>query len=275
MGVAVLRAVAEDVDCTLVAAVDPAAAGSRASDLCGVADLDQLIVRDTDHLDASSTDVFVDFTVASSAMQNAKWCARNDVHLVIGTSGITETHLEELRGMFEGASSNCIVAPNFSLGAVLMMRFAEIAAAWMSSGEIIELHHDRKVDSPSGTSMSTAQRMAQSALNRTPDVRQPFIRPGTQRLSDGASPAGSGVAPKEVIQGARGALGAGGVHIHSVRLPGLLAHQEVVFGSEGETLSIRHDSFDRTSFMPGVLLAVKNIAILPGVTVGIDGLLGI
>jgi len=144
------------------------------------------------------------------------------------------------------------VAPNFAIGAVLMMRFAELAAPYFETAEIIELHHDQKVDAPSGTAMHTAERMA-------------------ARSADwGADPT-----TKTVVEGARGGSGPGGIRMHSVRLRGLVAHQEVLLGTAGQSLSIRHDSYDRASFMPGVVLAVKAVASHPGVTVGLDALLDI
>ncbi|HRW41200.1 MAG TPA: 4-hydroxy-tetrahydrodipicolinate reductase, partial [Microthrixaceae bacterium] len=146
--------------------------------------------------------------------------------------------------------SNCVIAPNFAIGAVLMMHFAEVAAPYFDSAEIIELHHENKLDAPSGTAVHTAQRMAEASKDWTPD-------PTTS----------------ELIEGARGGVGPADIHIHSVRLRGLVAHQEVLLGTAGQTLTLRHDSIDRTSFMPGVVLAVKKVADRPGVTVGLEALL--
>jgi 4-hydroxy-tetrahydrodipicolinate reductase len=167
---------------------------------------------------------------------------------VVGTTGLGDADYDELRGAF--TTSNCVVAPNFAIGAVLMMRLAEIAAPFFESVEIIELHHEAKKDAPSGTAMLTVERIAAASSEWTPD-------PTTV----------------EVVPGARGAKGPGGIAVHSVRLKGLVAHQEVLFGTTGQSLSIRHDSYDRSSFMPGVLLAVKRVAERPGVTVGLDALL--
>src|SRR5262249_13145089 len=140
--------------------------------------------------------------------------------------------------------------PNFAIGAVLMMRFAELAAPWFETAEVIELHHDAKADAPSGTATMTVERMAKASSTWAPDPTR-----------------------QEVVAGARGGVGPAGIHVHSVRLRGLVAHQEVLLGTTGQSLTIRHDSYDRSSFMPGVLLAVKQIASRPGVTFGLDALL--
>jgi 4-hydroxy-tetrahydrodipicolinate reductase len=240
MGGEVCRAVAADPELELVAAVDP-----RITD-AGVAS-----GTTPDVMAAQGVEVAVDFTVAESALRNAAWCAEHGVHAVIGTSGISEAAVGELRAAFAGPP-NCLVAPNFAIGAVLMVRLAEMAAPFFDSAEIIELHHDGKVDAPSGTAVHTAERLAAASSSWAPDPT---------RVS--------------TLEGARGAVGPGQVHIHSVRLRGLVAHQEVLLGTTGQSLSIRHDSYDRTSFMPGVVLAVKRIAAHPGVTVGLDAFLGL
>jgi 4-hydroxy-tetrahydrodipicolinate reductase len=198
----------------------------------------------------SSIDVAVDFTAASAARENAAWCAEHGVHAVIGTSGITDDDVASFRAQF--TSSNCLVAPNFAIGAVLMVRLSELAAPYFDTVEILEQHHDGKIDAPSGTAVHTAERIAAVKAEWAADPTQ-----------------------KETIAGARGSLGPAGIHVHSMRLRGIIASQEVVFGTTGQTLQIRHDTFDRTSFMPGVLLATKRIADHPGVTVGLDQYLGI
>jgi 4-hydroxy-tetrahydrodipicolinate reductase len=196
----------------------------------------------------SGVEVVVDFTEADAARENLRWCAENGVHAVVGTTGLSEADYEELRASF--TSSNCVVAPNFAIGAVLMMRLAEIAAPYFESVEVIELHHENKVDAPSGTAMLTVERIAAASSEWTPD-------PTT----------------REILQGARGGKGPADIPVHSLRVRGLVAHQEVLFGTTGQTLTIRHDSLDRSSFMPGVLLAVKRVADRPGVTIGLDALL--
>ena len=250
MGSTVCRAIVADRELQLVAAVDPLHAGI---DLRGVtgADLRGLQVSpDLESLARAEAQVAVDFTHIDAARANLAWCAANGVHAVVGTSGFTAADYEELATRF--TRSNCFIAPNFAIGAVLMMRFAELAAPYFETAEIIELHHDQKVDAPSGTAMHTAERMAARSSEWAPD-------PTT----------------KHVVEGARGGVTPGGIRIHSVRLRGMVAHQEVLLGTAGQSLSIRHDSYDRASFMPGVVLAVKSVGSHPGVTVGLDAFLDI
>jgi 4-hydroxy-tetrahydrodipicolinate reductase len=210
-------------------------------------------------------DVVVDFTSPAAVLDNLRWCAEAGLSMVIGTSGFSGPRIAEAGRIVDSAaettagaeatSPRVLVVPNFSVGAVLMMKFAEQAAKFFESAEIIELHHGGKLDAPSGTAARTAAMIAaaRSAAG---------LRPGPD-------------ATATQLEGARGAV-VDGVHVHSVRLAGLVAHQEVLLGGYGETLTIRHDSLDRASFMPGVLIAVRGIASLPpGLTVGLDGLLGL
>jgi 4-hydroxy-tetrahydrodipicolinate reductase len=246
MGATVGAAVAAAAGLELVAAVDPAGEGGQASP--GVS-----ISPDLEALAAAEVEVAVDFTVPGAAVASAEWCSAHGIHSVIGTTGIDKDALGRLRTAFpDGAGLGCVVAPNFAIGAVLMMRFAELAAPWFDTAEIIELHHDAKVDAPSGTAMLTAERMAAASVDWGLDPTR-----------------------VEVLPGARGGTGPAGIRIHSVRLRGLVAHQEVLLGGAGQSLSIRHDSYDRQSFMPGVLLAVREVATRPGLTVGLEHLLGI
>ena len=288
MGATVCDAVARDAELELVGGVDPTAATSRregatgasqSADTAGnavpagcgstggtvgtggsvrpadrasavggtseVGEADVAVAASAVEVDPAAVDVAVDFTVAAAARENLSWCAANGVHAVVGTSGLSPDDYERCRAEF--TSSNCLIAPNFAIGAVLMMRFAEIAAPYFPTAEIIELHHDKKADAPSGTAMATARAMAAASGEWAPDPTR-----------------------DEVLQGARGAVGPGGIPVHSVRLRGLVAHQQVLLGTDGETLTIRHDSLDRSSFMPGVLLACKAIADHPGVTIGLD-----
>jgi 4-hydroxy-tetrahydrodipicolinate reductase len=243
MGRTVCAAVAADPDLELVAAVNLAA--GEAVEGIRVADRREALLE-------AGADVAVDFTRPDAVLDNVLWCVSNGVHVVVGTTGMTPEDLDRISGAVQeaGGRSNVFVAPNFAVGAVLMMHFAERAARFLPAAEIIELHHDGKVDAPSGTAMSTARRIAAARGDayRGPDA--------------------------ESLQGSRGGDHEG-IRIHSVRLPGLVAHQEVILGGPGQTLSIRHDSLDRASFMPGVLLAVKEVAGRPGLTVGLERLLGL
>ena len=244
MGRTVCAAVPADPDLELVAAVDPQGAGQEVEGITVSGDLQAL-------LDAGA-EVAVDFTHPSAVMDNVRWVVAHGMHAVVGTTGITPEDLEEIRGLLDaqGGGSNVFVAPNFAIGAVLMMDFAEQAARFLPAVEIIELHHDGKADAPSGTALSTARKVvaARGSQYRGPDA--------------------------ETLAGSRGGDHEG-VRVHSVRLPGLVAHQEVILGGPGQTLTIRHDSLDRASFMPGVLLAVKAIGERPGLTVGLEHLLGL
>jgi 4-hydroxy-tetrahydrodipicolinate reductase len=205
-------------------------------------------------LDSGAT-VAVDFTHPDAVMGNLKFCIANGIHTVVGTTGFTEERLAQVREWLAARPEvGVVIAPNFGIAAVLMMRFAAIAAPYFESVEIVELHHPRKADAPSGTATRTAQLIAEARAK-----------------------AGVPVSPDATSTGLQGARGAevDGVRVHAVRLAGLVAHQEVLLGGDAETLTLRHDSLDRTSFMPGVLLAVRAVADRPGLTVGLDPLLGL
>ncbi|HEX6418724.1 MAG TPA: 4-hydroxy-tetrahydrodipicolinate reductase [Acidimicrobiales bacterium] len=250
MGSTVCRAVAADPELELVGAIDPHHSGLDLRHVTGVDVPDLHIDPDASALEGGGVDVVVDFTIVDASRGNLAWAARHGVHAVVGTTGFTEDDHVRLRGQF--TRSNCLIAPNFSIGAVLMMRFAELAAPWFETAEVIELHHDQKVDAPSGTAMLTVERMARASGDWAADPTE-----------------------REVLPGARGARGPAGIPVHSVRLRGLVAHQEVLLGTTGQSLTIRHDSYDRASFMPGVVLAVKQVAERPGLTIGLDTLLGL
>jgi 4-hydroxy-tetrahydrodipicolinate reductase len=221
---------------------------------------DTELVAQADHGDALESllgaDVIVDFTHVAVVMDNLRWCVEHDLNVVVGTSGFSDERLAEVRSWTGKAPDvRVLIVPNFSIGAVLMMSFAAQAARFFESAEIIELHHNRKMDAPSGTALRTAALMgearAKAGLGAPPDA--------TEQERDGA----------------RGTT-VDDIHVHSVRMAGLLAHHEILFGGHGEILTIRHDSMDRASFMPGVMLGVRGIATLPpGVTVGLEPLLGI
>ena len=255
MGSTVCAAIASDRETRLVAAVDPYHEGidlhlvtkGAADDV----DIPALTVAgDASAFERADVDVVVDFTHLDAARENLRWAAEAGVHAVVGTTGFDADDHERFRRTF--TRSNCLIAPNFAIGAVLMMRFAEIAAPWFETAEVLEYHHDNKVDAPSGTAMLTVERMAAASSDWAEDPTK-----------------------TEVVASARGGKGPGGIPVHSVRMRGMVAHQEVLLGTTGQTLSIRHDSYDRVSFMPGVLLGVKAVADHPGVTIGLDGILGL
>jgi len=238
------------------------ARGRMGSQVCstvaGAADLELTAQVDVgDSLDdLAGADVVVDFTHPGAVMDNLRWCISRELTTVVGTSGFSAERLAEVSGWLAAQpGARVLVVPNFSVGAVLMMRFAQLAAPFFESAEVIELHHAGKADAPSGTASRTAE-----------------------LIGDARAAAGSGAMPDATATAAQGARGAevDGVHVHSVRLAGLVAHQEVLLGGHGEILTIRHDSLDRASFMPGVLAAVRGAGSLPaGLTVGLDGLLGL
>jgi 4-hydroxy-tetrahydrodipicolinate reductase len=243
MGSTVCRTVASDPDLELVAAVDSGAAGELVEGLP--------IAKELKAFADAGAEVVVDFTAADAARTTVPWLAMHGIHAVVGTTGLTADDLALFAQEFGRGGPNCVVAPNFSISAVVMMRCAEIAAPFFDTAEVIELHHDGKLDAPSGTAIATVERMAAASDEWAPDPTR-----------------------TEVIAGARGGAGAAGIHIHSVRMRGMVAHQEVILGARGQSLTIRQDSYDRESFMPGVLLACKKIAEQDGLVVGLDKLLG-
>ena len=203
----------------------------------------------------AEAEVAVDLTRPDAVMDNLRFCIENGIHAVVGTSGFDDERLATLRGLLADAPGvGVLVAPNFAVGAVLMMRFAEQASRFFESVEIVELHHPDKVDAPSGTARRTAELVAAARRDA-----------GLGPMPDATATA---------LDGARGAR-VEGVPVHSVRARGLVAHQEVILGTTGETLTIRHDSYDRESFMPGVLFGIREVGSRPGLTVGLDALLGV
>ena len=242
MGRTVCSAVDGDLELQLAAAVDPAGEGQE-TDISSFAE--------------AGVEVAVDFTTRDSALGHLRWLAEHGIHAVVGTTGFSDADMDEIKELFGGATrsskaSNCIIAPNFAISAVLMMRFAELAAPHFPSAEIIEFHHHEKIDAPSGTALATLRRMEAASPSWNADPTQSVALPGV-----------------------RGGSGEHGVKVHAVRAEGLVAHQEVILGGPGQSLTIRQDSYDRVSFMPGVLLAVKAVAETPGLTVGLDSLLGV
>jgi 4-hydroxy-tetrahydrodipicolinate reductase len=238
------------------------AAGRMGSEVCRAVDaaddLDLVAMIDSgdilNFVSDAGAQVVVDFTHADVVMDNIRYCIDDGIHLVVGTTGFDKARLETVRSWVEAAPEpvGVVIAPNFAIGAVLMMEFAARAARYYQSVEIVELHHAGKADAPSGTARRTAELVA--AARADADAAE---------MPDATTTA---------MAGARGAV-VDGVHVHSVRLPGLIAHQEVILGTPGEALTIRHDSFDRASFMPGVLLAVREVSRRPGLTIGLESLL--
>ena len=241
MGSTVCDAVAAAEGLELAAAVDVVGGGGSVHGLTIASDLKALA--------DAGCDVVVDFTVAEAARTTLPWLALHGMHAVVGTTGFSDGDMAGFRRAFTG--SNLLIAANFAIGAVLMMRFAEMAAPYFETAEIIEFHHNAKADAPSGTAMATARRMAAASGEWAQDPTR-----------------------HEVLPGARGGEGPAGIRVHGVRMVGMTASQEVILGTAGQTLTIRHDSHDRVSFMPGVVLACRKIADLPDrVTIDIDSLL--
>lgn len=197
-------------------------------------------------------DVLVDFTQPKSIFENAKYCLNNNIKIVIGTTGLKDEEVEYLQNLSKEKNTGCFIAPNFTTGAILMMRFAKEAAKFFDNAEIIELHHNQKKDAPSGTAVKTAQMMAEEKAS--------FTKGNCEET--------------ETFEGARGANTYSDIHIHSVRMPGYMASQEVLFGAQGQILSIRHDSVDRTCYMPGVMLAVKHVADKNDFVYGLEHIMG-
>jgi len=247
MGRVVVKAVAEDVEAELVGAIDlkPTEQDNlelKAKAGIGFTSDPALTIKET------GADVLVDFTTGDSVMANAVAASESGANVIIGTTGLSSGDIDALEGLAEKTGKNILLAPNFAIGAVLMMKIAKTVSSFADRAEIIELHHDKKVDAPSGTAKLTAE-MISSNLDTIPLPRDEDFKARGERVGD--------------------------IPVHSVRLPGLVAHQEVIFGFTGQTLTIRHDSIDRVSFMPGVLLAIKRIGDFPGFTYGLDKYLGL
>lgn len=254
MGREVVRTVHAEAGLELVAAID--LGGKTTGDIGEITGLGRLGIPVSTELATVlkqiQPDVLVDFTSPYTVLQNIRTALTARVRPVVGTTGITETDLEKITAWSEEYATSAIIAPNFAIGAVLMMLFAAQAARYLPEAEIIELHHAEKIDAPSGTAIKTAEMILQA---RGRSARQT-------------------VAELEKVKGARGGS-MDGVRLHSVRLPGLVAHQEVIFGGVGQTLTIRHDSLSRSSFMPGVTLAIKEVMNREGVSYGLEKILNL
>lgn len=236
MGKEVVKTILNDPEIDLACAVDKFGAGEKITDNVSVTDNIENAIK------TSKPDIMVDFTQPSVIFENAKIYLKNNVIPVIGTTGLSDSQIEELKNLSKENNTGCLIAPNFAIGAVLMMMFSKTAAKYFNNAEIIELHHNQKKDAPSGTAIKTAQMMA--AVN--PNMQNGNIK------------------DTELIQGARGALynnseNKGNINIHSVRMPGFVASQEVIFGALGQTLTIKHDTSNRECFMSGVILSIKHM----------------
>ncbi len=250
MGREVCQAVLEDEELALTGVFDLQGRGEDIGEALGLPKM-ELFIQDlsVEALADGQIQVLVDFTTPMAVMENIRISLQAGIRPVVGTTGITQVDLELIDEWVEKAGLGAVIAPNFALGAVLMMKFSQVAARYFNQAEIIELHHDQKIDAPSGTSLKTAEMIA-AGRRQKPRKREELLK----------------------LAGARGAV-AESTHIHSVRLEGLIAHQEVIFGGLGQTLSIRHDSYDRKSFMPGVMMAIKKVVDHRGMIYGLENIL--
>lgn len=255
MGQAVVRAVYAEAGFKLVGAVDRIGNQNIGKDIGNICGIDAIGVELTGDLKEtlikSQPDVMVDFTMPEIVIVNAQIAIKAGIRAVIGTTGMTKEDISELAKLSKQNSSGVVIAPNFAIGAVLMMKFAKEASKYFAYSEIIEYHHDKKLDAPSGTSLRSAELMSEE--------RKIFGR--------------DTVAGKEVIKSARGAISDGNIHIHSVRLPGLIAHQDIILALPGQMLTIRHDTYDRSAFMPGVLMAIKKVMELDHLVYGLENII--
>jgi 4-hydroxy-tetrahydrodipicolinate reductase len=252
MGRQVCRAVLDDPELELAGGVDinPSYRGKDIGELLSMEPLSIYVEDSLESALAKKPDVMVDFTHPKSVMDNIRKAISAGINTVVGTTGIKTEDLVEIESLLRSSSSNVFIAPNFAIGAVLMIEFSKIAARHLKACEIVELHHDQKADSPSGTALKTAEGMH---------------LPPRERLAKNET---------ETLEGVRGGV-TNGVHIHSVRLPGFVAHQEVIFGGVGQILTIRHDSISRQSFMPGVVMAIKAVSQRKDLTYGLEKILEI
>lgn len=238
MGTQVVDAVLKDAELELVAKID-------------IVDGEGIFKTIEDAKNHTDIDVLVDFTQPKSIFENALYCLNNGIKPVIGTTGLTDEQIEELKSLSKKNNTSCLIAPNFSTGAVLLMKFAQQAAKYFDNAEIIELHHNQKKDAPSGTAIKTALMMSGEKDSFTKD----------------------NCPETETIKGSRGGISYSDIHIHSVRMPGYIASQEVIFGSAGQIFKIKHDTMDRSCYMAGVVLAIKHVANNNDFIYGLDNIL--
>jgi 4-hydroxy-tetrahydrodipicolinate reductase len=251
MGLETVKAVAAEEDLQLAGVVDIRGKGEKISDLCDLKDTNLQVENDLDQvIEKTRPQVMIDFTNPQAVFNNTRTALKNKITCIVGTTGLNEVELRQLEKLAVDNQTGVAIIPNFAIGAVLMMKFAREAAQYFPDVEIIELHHDQKMDAPSGTAIKTAELINQSRGSRAPrNIRE-----------------------YEKIAGCRGG-NLDQIRIHSIRLPGLIAHQEVIFGGTGQTLKIRHDSMDRAGFMPGVVMVVKKMMGRQGLVYGMENLL--
>ncbi len=253
MGQAIGRELLKEQDMEIVAGFDIKGVGQDIGSLLGSEKTKTLVYDQYDAVCKQSPEVIIDFSIADIAVKTIHWAIENSIHIIVGTTGIDQNDLEQIRIKAESAQSKVFIVPNFSIGAMMMIKVASLIAPYFDGCEIIEMHHDQKKDAPSGTAMLTAEQIEKSK------------KFGQARLKGFES---------ESAEGSRGSF-LNGVHVHSIRLPGLLAHQKVLFGTKGQTLTLSHDSIDRTSFYPGVVLAIRGLKKLGHYTYGLDKLIEI
>jgi 4-hydroxy-tetrahydrodipicolinate reductase len=251
MGVSISRELIKEKDIDLVGGYDIKNAGMDMGEFLTGKKTGCKILSSYGEVENLGPDIIIDFTNADAAKKNIQWAIDKGIDIIVGTTGISKTDLADIEKKALKSKSKTLIVPNFSIGAVIMIAMSRSIAGYFDSCEIIELHHDKKKDAPSGTSMLTAEQIALGKNYKE------------KRLRDGE---------KENLECSRGGF-TDGVHIHSVRMPGFLAHQNVIFGTKGQTLSIRHDSLDRTSFYPGVILAIRNMDKLSSYTFGLEKLI--
>ncbi len=253
MGQSISRELINEKDVELVGGLDIKNTGMDVGEFLTGKKTGYRIYSSCEDIKKLNPDIIVDFTNYEVAYRNIKWAIGNGINIIVGTTGFKKKDLEDIEKEALNSSSKTLIVPNFSIGAVIMIKVAGMISKYFDNCEILELHHDKKIDAPSGTSLYSAE---QIGLSRNYNE---------SRLKDNEI---------ETIEGSRGGF-VNGVHIHSIRLPGLLAHQNIIFGAKGQTLSIRHDSLDRSSFYPGVIFAIRSLDKLPAYTFGLDKLIDI
>ncbi|MFW5976471.1 MAG: 4-hydroxy-tetrahydrodipicolinate reductase [Bacillota bacterium] len=249
MGQQVVKTVVNETEDRLVGAFDQKNTGENIMDIVDIDGEEIIIDKNLEKIIKNTEpDIIIDFTSPKVVMDNIRIGLNHGIHMIVGTTGITETDLKKIDKLTKDNETNALIVPNFAIGAVLLMEFCKEAAKYFKDVEIIELHHDQKMDAPSGTSIKTAELIEENLDKEKKSQEKEYI---------------------EKLEGVRGG-NKEGIHIHSVRLPGLVAHQEVIFGGEGQSLTLRHDSYDRKSFMPGVKLALRKIEDIDGLIYGLE-----